>query len=174
MCRQTPTPAVTTETPGHDGAVMQASGGRGTVPVRVVLPEPCDAQGNKTGNYTGFSVEVFRSVFKKLGVDHLGDKSLRYKAVTDAQAPAKHLIAARGTAAATLLADIDKQLGAMVANGDMARLWKKHGGWMPNWHLHWHPRRLREQSSSSAPVPPAAANWAASATATAAPCAWWR
>lgn len=69
--------------------------------------------------------------YKKLGIDHLGDKNLRYNAVTDAQAPAKHLIAARGSAAAALLPDIDKQLGTLMNNGEAARLWKKHGGTHP-------------------------------------------
>lgn len=66
--------------------------------------------------------------YKKLGVDHLGDQALRYHAVTDAQAPAKHLIAAKGSAAAALLPEIDKQLGALIASGEAVKLWKKHGG----------------------------------------------
>ncbi|TXH89312.1 MAG: amino acid ABC transporter substrate-binding protein [Rhodoferax sp.] len=66
--------------------------------------------------------------YKKLGVDHLGDKALRYKPVADAEAPAKHLIAARGSPAAALLPDIDKQLGALIASGEAVKLWKKHSG----------------------------------------------
>ena len=66
--------------------------------------------------------------YKKLGIDHLGDKALRHKPVPDAEAPAKHLIAAKNSPSAALLPAIDQQLDTLITSGQIVKLWKKHGG----------------------------------------------
>ena len=64
--------------------------------------------------------------YKKLGRDLLGDSDLLHNAVSDASAPAYHLIAAKGSAAAQMLPSLNSALEAMIQSKELARIWKKY------------------------------------------------
>lgn len=66
------------------------------------------------------------SGYKRLGRDFLSDGKLAWRPVTDAAAPAKHLIAARDSAAAALLPRLNEVLDAMQRSGELAAIWKRH------------------------------------------------
>lgn len=65
---------------------------------------------------------------KKLGTDFLRDSDLLHNRVTDAAAPAKHLITAKGGKSEKYIPKLNAELERMVATGEMSKLWKLHAG----------------------------------------------
>lgn len=68
---------------------------------------------------------------RKLGRDYLANTPIRHAPVPGAEAPAKHLIAARNGEARKLLPKIDAELKKMIHSGTAARIWKKHAPEFP-------------------------------------------
>ena len=61
----------------------------------------------------------------------LDDPALGHAPVPDAEAPALHLIAARDSAAAALMPQIDAAVTEFYRSGEAMKLWKKHAGNLP-------------------------------------------
>jgi polar amino acid transport system substrate-binding protein len=59
---------------------------------------------------------------------YLNDPELRHVAVAGATAPGKHLVAAKGGAAAKLLPQFNAALAALIQSGEYDTLWKKEFG----------------------------------------------
>lgn len=59
---------------------------------------------------------------------YLNDPDLRHVAVAGAVAPGKHVVAAKGSAAARLLPQFNAALAAMLQSGEYDALWKKEFG----------------------------------------------
>jgi ABC-type amino acid transport substrate-binding protein len=76
-------------------------------------------------DYFAEELEVI-SGYKKLGRDLLADPELEHNAVSDASAPAKHLIAAKGGVASKLIPKLNDILDGMIRSGELAQIWKKH------------------------------------------------
>ena len=64
-------------------------------------------------------------------VDHLAAPGLAHAPLPDVPSPAFHLVAARGSAAAALLPQLDAAFAAARRKGDVARQWKRHAGRLP-------------------------------------------
>ncbi len=68
---------------------------------------------------------------KRTGRDYLGDPTILSAPVPGAEAPTKHLVAAKGSPAARLLPGIDAALARMVASGEVAAIWRRYEGGTP-------------------------------------------
>ena len=64
--------------------------------------------------------------YKTLGRDYLKDPDLLHAAVPGATGPAKHLIAAKSSAAAALLPSVNELIEKAIRSGEAAELWKRH------------------------------------------------
>lgn len=64
--------------------------------------------------------------YTQLGRDFLNDPALQHNGISDAQAPAKHLVTALHGENAELLPTINTALGKMQNSGELAKIWKKH------------------------------------------------
>ncbi|HEY0957117.1 MAG TPA: transporter substrate-binding domain-containing protein [Roseateles sp.] len=64
-------------------------------------------------------------------VNHLATPGLAHAPVPDAKAPAFHVVAAKGSAAAGLLPRLDAALADARRRGDLARHWRRHAGNLP-------------------------------------------
>lgn len=95
---------------GYDGLVKKLKAGR------------CD--------YFVEELEVIAS-YKMMGNDYLADPAIRHGPVPGAMAPAKHLIAAKGSAAAALMPQINATIEATIKSGEAVALWKKHAPDLP-------------------------------------------
>ncbi|GAA5174181.1 hypothetical protein GCM10025771_03230 [Niveibacterium umoris] len=71
------------------------------------------------------------SGYRFLGRDYIGDAAMRHAPVADARAPAKHLIAARVSEAARLLAKFDRELATLIKSGEAAEIWQRHAPGLP-------------------------------------------
>lgn len=85
------------------------------------------------GNRCDYFVEELEVIagFRLLGSDILRDAELQHGPVPGARAPAKHLLAGRGGAAARLMPEIDAALAELVRTGKAERFWRKHAGNLP-------------------------------------------
>ncbi len=64
-------------------------------------------------------------------VDHLATPGLAHAPVPDVPAPAFHVVAARGSAAAALLPRLDAAFTEALRKGEVARHWRRHAGQLP-------------------------------------------
>lgn len=64
-------------------------------------------------------------------VDHLATPGLAHAPLPDVPAPAFHIVAARGSAAAELLPRLDTAFAEAQRKGEVARLWQRHAGKLP-------------------------------------------
>jgi len=64
-------------------------------------------------------------------VDHLATPGLAHAPLPDVPAPAFHVVAARGSAAAELLPRLDAAFAEAQRKGEVARLWQRHAGKLP-------------------------------------------
>lgn len=71
------------------------------------------------------------AALKFTGADPLVDPEIVNRPVPGARAPARHLVALRGGAAAARLPQIDRALTQLVASGQAARFWRRHAGDLP-------------------------------------------
>jgi polar amino acid transport system substrate-binding protein len=63
--------------------------------------------------------------------NYLNDPELLHTGIEGATAPARHLVAAKGSAAAQLLPAFDAQIAAMLKSGEFMQLWRKNAGDLP-------------------------------------------
>lgn len=81
-------------------------------------------------DYVPEELEVVVGV-KSHGVDFLGGHEVVQAPAPWARAPAKHLLAAKGSAAALLLPDIDRAITRAIQDGSAAALWRRHARDLP-------------------------------------------
>lgn len=105
-----PTDALDLGVSGFDGLVIKLKAGR------------CD--------YFVEELEVIAGL-RKTGRDYLDDPDLRHNNVADAKGPTKHLITAKDSPVEALMPKIDKAITALVASGDVEKIWKKYEGNTP-------------------------------------------
>ena len=90
--------------------------------IKKLKAERCD--------YFAEELEVI-SGYQKLGVDYLADPALQHGPMPGANAPAKHLIAAKHGKAAKWMPEINAAIVKVVKSGDAAANWRTHAGDLP-------------------------------------------
>ncbi len=81
-------------------------------------------------DYFPEELETFQASPTDLAL-HLRDPALQHIGIEGATPPARHLVAAKGSAAAALLPAFDAQVAAMMKSGEFMQLWRKNAGDLP-------------------------------------------
>lgn len=81
-------------------------------------------------DYFPEEIETFQHSPGTLG-NYLSDPELLHTGLEGATPPARHLVAAKGSAAAALLPAFDAQVAAMMKSGEFMQLWRKNAGDLP-------------------------------------------